>query len=261
MSDGSTKYNIDKTKIYWVTGIVIVLFIIMTALGKRNNGRVKEIIVSIQPLQGGSDFIKEADIKTIVKRGFEEDLKDFPVGRVDVARVERVLQQDPFIQKAEAFVDANNALNIKITQKEPLLRVIDENGLNYYLDKTGFQIPPSKYFSARVPVATGAIPPYVVDFLTKKRYALKDLFALTKRIVGDDFLNALVQQIYVNPAGEFTLIPILGDQKILIGSLDHLEDKFSRLRIFYDQALPYEGWNKYETINLKFEGQIVCKRY
>jgi len=257
----NAKYVIDRAKIFWVVGIVLVLLTIMSAMTKRKVSRVKDIAVQIQHLESGNDFIKEGDIKTIVRRGFEDDLRDLPVGRIDVGRVGRVVSQDPFILHADAFVDANNVLNIKVIQREPMLRIIDENGLNYYLDKTGFRIPPSKYFAARVPVATGTIPPYSVDFLDKKKYVLKDLFLLTQRILKDEFLSAMVQQIYVNAGGEFTLIPILGDQKIILGSIDRLEDKLARLRIFYDEGLPYEGWNKYETINLKFAGQIVCKRY
>ncbi len=259
MSSGLT-YKFDKGKMFWVAGAGLLLLTIMAAATNRSMSRVKEVIVHIQHLQSGNDFIKEADVRTIVKRGLEENLKDMPLNRVDAARVERVLQQDPFIKKAKAYMDANNALNINIIQREPILRVIDENGLNYYLDTAGFRTPPSKYFSSRVIVATGAIPPYSSDFLSKKKYALKDLFILTQRILQDEFLSAMVQQIYVNPAGEFILIPILGDQKIILGNLDRLEDKLSRLRVFYDQASPYEGWNTYETVNLKFEGQIVCRR-
>jgi cell division protein FtsQ len=34
----------------------------------------------------------------------------------------------------------------------------------------------------------------------------------------------------------------------------------NRLKIFYKEGMPYEGWRKYETINLKYSGQVVCKR-
>ena len=253
-------YKIDRPKLLWLIGAAALLFAILTAATKRKSVRIKELKIDITHLEAGSDFIKEADIKTILKRGFEDDIRDMALNRLDMARVVKVLEKDPFIEKAKTFIDANNALNIQIIQREPVLRVLDENGLNYYLDKTGFRIPPSKYFSARVPVATGAIPPYVTDFLTKKNYVLTDLFKLSQRIMQDEFLNPLVQQIYVNAAGEFTLIPILGDQKIILGNLNGLEDKLARLKVFYDQAIPYEGWNKYETINLKYGNQIVCKR-
>lgn len=64
-----------------------------------------------------------------------------------------------------------------------------------------------------------------------------------------------------NNAGEFVLVPLIGDQKIILGSTRHLDDKLNRLKIFYQKAMPATGWREYETINLKYNGQIVfCKR-
>jgi cell division protein FtsQ len=89
---------------------------------------------------------------------------------------------------------------------------------------------------------------------------LKDLFNLTKTLLADEFLKAFIQQIHLNNAGDFILVPLIGDQKIVLGSARKLEDKLNRLKIFYQQGMPYEGWTKYETINLKYGGQVVCKR-
>ena len=32
------------------------------------------------------------------------------------------------------------------------------------------------------------------------------------------------------------------------------------LRDLYKEAMPYEGWRKYDEISLKYNGQIVCKK-
>ncbi len=39
-----------------------------------------------------------------------------------------------------------------------------------------------------------------------------------------------------------------------------IEAKLSRLRDFYDEALPRVGWDRYKEINIEFENQVVCKR-
>jgi cell division protein FtsQ len=171
-----------------------------------------------------------------------------------------VLEQDPFVENAETFVDVKGNLNLKIYQRQPILRVIDNNNLNYYLDKNGVKMPLSKYYSARVPIITGAVPPYVNDFLKQKKYALKDVFYLVQRLNADVFFAPMIQQIVIDAAGEFTIIPILGDQKIRIGTLDDLDEKLERLKIFYKEAMPYEGWRKYRSISVKYKGQIVCKK-
>lgn len=242
-------------------GIALVVIIGIIAITNKKKAEVKEIVVNIQHLQDGeNDLIKDKDVKEIIRRGFEENVAEQRVGRVDVQRVERILEQDPFIENAEAFIDADNQLNVKIFQREPICRVIDNNGLNYYMDKNGIKMPPSKYFSARVPIITGTVPPHVTDFLQRKKYGLKDVYNLVIRLQSDEFYKTFVQQINVDAGGEFTLVPVLGDQKIRIGTIDDLEDKLKRIRIFYDEAMPYEGWKKYATISVKYKGQIVCKK-
>ena len=138
------------------------------------------------------------------------------------------------------------------------VRVIDKNGLNYYLDGEGFKMPLSKHFTTRTLVATGNIPPHVPDFQERKKHTLKDLFLLTQFILEDEFFRTMIEQIYVTNSGDFVFVPMVGDQKIIFGKLEGMEEKFRNLRAFYDRAIPVNGWRKYRTINLKFKGQVVC---
>lgn len=254
-------YRLNKIKIYWTVGIVAVALLIVAAMARKKQGEVKNIVVDIKHLTGGdNDFIKEKDVKEIIRRSFDVNLEESRVGQIDVARVERVIEQDPFVENAETFIDVAGNLNITIFQREPVCRIIDNNGMNYYIAKNGIQMPRSRYFSARVPVVTGAVPPHVPNFLQLKKHGLKDVFTLVRILDNDPFYKTFVQQINMDASGEFTLIPILGDQKIRIGNLEDLDDKLKRLRIFYEEAMPYEGWKKYSSISLKYKGQIVCKK-
>lgn len=261
MSDNKSLYRLNKRRFYWTVGVGLVIVLIVAAITRKKSGEIKAIVVEIKHLTDGeNDLIKEKDIKEIMRRSFDANLEESRVGQVDVARVERVLEQDPFIENAETFIDAAGNLNVSITQREPVCRIIDNNGLNYYVDKNGMRMPLSRYFSARVPVITGAVPPYVPNFLQLKKHGLKDVFLLIQFLDKDAFYKTFVQQINMDASGEFTLIPVLGDQKIRIGTIDELDDKLKRLRIFYEEALPYEGWKKYSSISLKYKGQIVCKK-
>jgi cell division protein FtsQ len=98
---------------------------------------------------------------------FGNTLEGTELGRLEVERMERVLEEDPFVLDAEAYIDQQNVLHVRITQREPLLRVLDNNGGNYYLDKNGVKMPPSKNFAARVLVATGMWRPIPPNSATK----------------------------------------------------------------------------------------------
>jgi cell division protein FtsQ len=254
-------YKLDRKKLTVAIGAGLTILLVLFFTFRKKRSDVKDVIVDIQHLPNTqNDLIKEKDVKEIIRRAFDVKIENEPLGQVDVARIEQVLEQDPFVENAETFVDVKGNLNLKITQRQPILRVIDDNNLNYYLDKNGAKMPLSKYYSARVPIVTGAVPPYVSGFLGLKKYALKDVFNLVQRLNADAFFAPMLQQIIVDPAGEFTLIPILGDQKIRIGTLDDLDEKLERLKVFYKEAMPYEGWKKYRSISVKYKGQIVCKK-
>jgi cell division protein FtsQ len=92
---------------------------------------------------------------------------------------------------------------------------------------------------------------------------LDDIYRISNYVCNDPILHKLIGQVYREKNGDFVLIPIVGDQKINLGTAnsdEDVNDKFGRLLDFYKEAMPYEGWNKYSEISVKYEGQIVCRK-
>lgn len=247
-------------KLSWVALLFAAAAVVISAIEKKETSQVEEVRIEIGPLKDSTWMIRKGDILLTIERSFGYALERLPIVSVDVERLERVLEKDPFILDADVYVDARNRVNIEVEQREPILRIIDNNQLNYYLDRDGKKMPLSNHFAARVLVATGNIPPFVPDFEKREKHVLKDLYFITKTIREDAFMNALVEQIYVSNRGEYSIVPKIGDQKIILGSINNLDEKIERLKIFYKEALPYEGWQKYKTIDLRYEGQVVCKK-
>ena len=94
----------------------------------------------------------------------------------------------------------------------------------------------------------------------KTRTMLDDFYAMARFILADEFWSAHVEQIYVNNYGEIELVPKVGDHKIIFGTSDQMEEKFWKLKTFYKEGLNYTGWENYDTLNLKFENQVVCTK-
>jgi cell division protein FtsQ len=247
-------------RIYWMLFLLITVVILIGAIVHKKNSFPDSVEVTVEPLRNGEKLISEGDVKQALMRAFGNDLENTEMARLDVERMERVMEEDPFVRDADTYIDQKNVLHVTIQQRAPLLRILDSNGGNYYLDEKGVKMPPSKNFTARVIVATGNITPYTPEFLDKKKNTLKDLFKLTQILEADEFLATFIQQIHVNNAGEFSMVPLVGNQRIILGTVRRLDDKIRRLKIFYQQAMPYTGWKQYQTINLKFSGQVVCKK-
>ena len=238
----------------------LVAALVISAVNAKKASSANEILIDIKQLEVGRSMINNEDVLMILEKAFGYSLTAVPIGGLDVERIERVLRSDAFVKDATVFIDAQNKIHIELTQREPILRLIDKNGLTYYLDRSGEKVPTSRHYTPRVLVATGNIPPYDRDYLDKKQHAIKDLYELTQRIMRDEFLAPMIEQIYVSRSGDYHMIPKIGDQRIILGKLDRLEEKILYLKNFYKEALPYKGWQRYQTINLTFKGQVVAKK-
>jgi len=64
----------------------------------------------------------------------------------------------------------------------------------------------------------------------------------------------------VNGAGEIELISRVGNQPVLFGDINDMEEKFDKLLLFYKEGLSKTGWNQYKTINLTYKDQVVCTK-
>ncbi len=259
MSKANQEFSTMMKRLMWIALVFLGFALSMSMVAKKEATIVQQVIIDVAPLDGENYLINEADVLLTIERSFGFPLETMPLGAVDVERLERVLKEEPFVLEANAFINAENIVNISIVQRQPVLRIIDRNGSNYYLDENAFKMPLSKHFSARVLVATGNIPPYVLDYKGNIEDMLHDLFDLAIKIRDDELLQPMIEQIYINNKRELILVPKIGRQKILFGRYTSVEDKLKRLKIFYTEALPYEGWKKYRTIDLNFEGQIVAR--
>ena len=72
--------------------------------------------------------------------------------------------------------------------------------------------------------------------------------------------NALVSMISVRDSANVFLLPTMRGHVINFGDVDNIADKFSRLKTFYKEVLPVKGWEFYDTISVKWDGQIVATR-
>jgi len=240
--------------------VFLVAVIIVTMVQRKKANRATDVVFQIEALRSGDFLIKSEDVLEIIERSFGHEIIGEPLGDLDMERMERVLESASFILSADAYVDAKEVVHLDIKQREPIVRIMDRDGQQYYLDHTGTKMNLSDHFTARVLVATGDIPPYDPEFPAAEGNNLRSVFELTQKILKDEFLENLIGQIYVSRTNGLQMVPIVGDQRIILGDTEALNDKIFRLKTFYQEAMSRMGWNKYKTINLKFKNQVVCKK-
>lgn len=97
----------------------------------------------------------------------------------------------------------------------------------------------------------------------EKRYGdFRKLLTFVKQIREDDFWQAEIVQIvaYTAPSGalEVEIVPRSGDFIVRLGRLEQIEPKLERLAVFYREGLSRLGWDACRTIDVRFDGQVVC---
>ncbi|MDH6303371.1 cell division protein FtsQ [Parabacteroides sp. PF5-5] len=194
-------------------------------------------------------FVTEADLLSLLKQA-----KLNPVGKpmnaINTHKIETQLLTNEMIASVEAYKTPSGIIKLEVKQKMPILRVIGVRG-NFYIDSQGSTMPISSRYAAHVPVASGYI---------EKELATTDLYKFALFLQENTFWNNQIEQIFVYPDHDVILIPRVGDHRILLGSFDGFRGKLDNLQLFYEQAIPKMGWEKYSLINLKFKDQIVCTK-
>ena len=259
---GLLKGIMEVRRFGWIIMLLAGAALMISAIAAKEAKLIEQIVTTVTPLQGGEILLTDAEVMKVLELSFTKPLESIFLADVDVRRVESILKDHPLVADADAYIDADLGLHVNITQRNPLLRVIANNGQNYYLDDQGIRMPLSESYTARVLVASGNIVPWSNDYKERESHQLKDLFAIAELLKQDEFLDALVEQVYINNAGEMVLAPKVGDQVIFIGRYDteKTPERLARLKVFYEKGLPYEGWRKYKSFDLRYADQVVCKK-
>lgn len=177
---------------------------------------------------------------------------------INIHNLENKLKANPFIEFAKVYSDMDGIINVEISQRQPILRLMNRFDQDFYVDQHGLKIPLSANFTARVLVANGYIDELFANRVDTLHTALaRDLFKTADYIRKDSLWDAQIAQIYINQNHEIELIPRVGNNRILLGSADSLNTKFHNLLVFYKKAIPQVGWDAYKIINVKYANQVI----
>jgi cell division protein FtsQ len=247
---------------------MIVLLVMTQAAQKKVVVAKPEIIIHVD---GENAFLTEDELYSRLKRkGFFSPGQ--PHEKLNVSAIEKYIREMSEVKDVKVFTRLGENWTIDIIVRKPIARIFNKYGESFYLDEDGFVMRTSDLHTARVVVVTGYIPdklnsisvPEIINNDSLKSIRkLDDVYRISNYVCKDPFLRSLVGQIHLKKNDDFVLIPLVGGQKIIFGSAhtdEEVKEKFDKLMIFYNEAIPFEGWNKYDEISLKYNRQIVGKK-
>ena len=238
-------------KINWIYIKGIALLALVTFLYgfsnyKNDKEKVKKIEVQFE--QGNNLFMSYKMVnKLLIQKN--ETPKNIAKSVIDLQVLESNVLAHPMVEDAVVFLTVDGLLKARVKQRTPIARIITDN-TSYYIDKQVKKMPLSPNYAARVMLVFGAI----------NEKDLIKIYSIVDVILKDEILKKICISIQKSNENEFVLNTRIGNQKILVGNIENINQKLNNLKSFLNKSIGDKTINNYELINLKYNNQVVCTK-
>lgn len=236
-------------KVAILLGVLAYFIFALTTINRPDEEQVCKGLDIVVDDQQQTGFIGENEIRELLVKK-----KLFPEGKalkdVDLAQLESVLVASPYIEQALCFTTAEGNVTLQVTPRVPIMHVLSAAGEDFYIDDHGGTMPRGHHVIDLI-VMTGNV----------KASTAGPLYSpLAKTITSDPYWCDKIEEIHVDANGEISLTPRVGEHIILLGDTSNISDKLNRMRIFQTEGLDKAGWNRYKTISLKYDNQVIATK-
>lgn len=176
-----------------------------------------------------------------------------PISGINTQSIRRRLLELDKIEDAKVIRMTDGTIHINVTPIIPVARVFDGRD-SYYINRAGKRVSADARYHKDVPVIEGHFEYGDTTFTPAT------LLPLLNYIAADSLWNSYISMIKVKSPSDIILVPVIREHVINIGGPSGLDDKFARLKKFYTEVLPLQGWEKYDTLTLKWSGQLVASK-
>lgn len=252
-------FKINLRRELKIIAVLVVLFALI-AFTERMKGEVtvRAIQISMENIHD-NHYLDEADVLKLTRIN-AENFTGASISKLNFHEIEQRMKQNPFIRSAEVYSDLKGNLMVNVSLRRPIARIVRTDGPDAYIAEDGTIMPVSEKFSSRVLLISGSFIPQILKL--DNLYELEEgrqIMSMLSTIREDEFWTAQIAQLEIDKKTKITLFPQVGDETIEFGKPVDMETKFRKLLIFYKSILPRVGWNKYNRINLEYEGQVVAE--
>lgn len=247
------KISIKTTILKWTLLLLLMgytAWVAVWANQEANRHKCTGVIVRI--VGCGNPVIKDRTKKGIEAElaRYPEQIKGMPVHALDIGKVEKYLNSISNFESVHCMINSDNHLLIEARPLEPVMRVFDGDK-SYYINREGKRIETKAEFFTDVPVVYGNF---------SSTFTPREVLPLVRYLESDRDLANLAGMIEARDARNLIIVPRIKGHVVNIGDTSRLKEKSENLFLFYRKVMPYKGWETYDTIYVKYRGQVVATR-
>lgn len=198
-------------------------------------------------INGDNSYVTAAEILKELPADSSKIIMD-----IDLAAIEKQLMRKDNIEDAQAVRSYNakkSRINVYVTPMIPVARVFEGNS-SYYINRQGKKLTANARYHIDVPVISG-------DFSKREP---TEVLPLLEYLQHDSNFASIVSSINIARNGDIIIIPLIAGHVINFGEPRNYRNKVRRISEMYRQVLPVKGWNFYDTLSVKWDGQVVATR-
>lgn len=247
-------------------GILLAVCMILAFVGGTNSRKAilcKGVRIDILDSLENS-FVTKSDVKTFLDREYGKYIGR-PIDSLNLTKIEKIVDGRSAVHKSQAFVTKDGLLNIKVTQRKPVVRFQKKDG-GFYADAEGYIFPLQKAYASHVQVIDGNIPLAAnsgykgsIDRKEEQEW-FRSVMNVVNYIENSKKWRGKVVQIHIDTNQDLLIIPREGNEIFRFGKPVEIQDKFARMEKYYTHIVPAKGQDTYREVDLKYKGQIVCRR-
>ena len=240
-----------KTVLKWLllSGLiayVMVMFVWSRAEAKRHLCTGIEVEIDGK---GRVSSISEQSVKDVLA-DYPEMIVGQPIHSINTYAIVQYLKKFNSFETVDCMITTKGDLKVKVVPMVPALRVF-QGEKSYYVNKDGKTMAAIPGFHVDVPVVSGKF---------NKNFRPEHVLPVVRYMQKDSLLSNVVGMIKADDAENIVIVPRIKGHVINIGDTTRLEEKRNAILTAYRSILPYKGWETYDTISVKFKGQIIASR-
>lgn len=250
---------------YLMFALSLALFLCVTALvltaarERRHLTTCKKVEISFKDTL---NFVSEDDVRGYLKK----ECPVFTGMRVDSIKlheIEKALDSRSAILSSQAWT-SDSVLHISIVQREPVARMETADHA-FYIDDRGFIFPIQGDCGKAFPIVKGYLPLHEpVGY--KGQPATEEGRLWTGSVLSmlewmrKNKWDRKVEMIKVEANGDLVVVPLEGRERFILGKPEAIPEKFTKINEYYRKIKPSVEEDLYTSVNLKYKGQIICRK-
>jgi len=230
-----------KSIIYFVFSLLILVFTVVFAISKNSQNKEFKIALeySKKPL-----FLNDSVVNKLLTQNLLLTSKKHKDSLV-LNEVEAVLEDHKVIENAEAYLKPSGILGINITEREPFFLV--EDTIKYFVDRKAKRFPYKSQYGNDLPTFSG--------FLSVEKR--EEVIHFLTQIQRDPFMAIEFNGLYFKD-GKYYLKMRSFPFNVVLGSLNKMEHKMEKLKIFCAYQRAQDTLVGFNEINVQYANQVVA---